>query len=75
MVKRSVLIVSLAAAIAVGAIAFLGLPIFQPAQDGSERVVLLHGLGRSAVAMVVLENYLAGAGFEVHNIEYPSPAR
>jgi pimeloyl-ACP methyl ester carboxylesterase len=33
---------------------------------------VLHGLGRSESAMLLLENELAGAGFEVHNIGYPS---
>ncbi len=38
----------------------------------SERVVLLHGLGRSKKAMLLLEYRLIKAGFEVHNIGYPS---
>lgn len=48
------------------------LPLFQPAKPGAEQVVVLHGLGRSESAMLILENALAGAGFEVHNIGYPS---
>ena len=48
------------------------LPLFKPAPPGADQVVLLHGLGRSESAMLVLENSLAGAGFEVHNIGYPS---
>ncbi len=48
------------------------LPLFKPAPPGAEQVVLLHGLGRTESAMLVLENSLAGAGFEVHNIGYPS---
>jgi len=47
-------------------------PIFdEPAAD-AEQVILLHGLGRSETAMLFLENELAGAGYEVHNIGYPS---
>ncbi len=38
----------------------------------ADQVVLLHGLGRTESAMLILENSLAGAGFEVHNIGYPS---
>jgi triacylglycerol lipase len=48
------------------------LPLFQPADPGSEQVVLLHGLGRTETAMLLLENELARAGFEVHNLGYPS---
>ena len=48
------------------------LPLFKPAPPDAERVVLLHGLGRTETAMLLLENSLAGAGFEVHNLGYPS---
>ena len=48
------------------------LPLFKPAPPGADQVVLLHGLGRTESAMLILENSLAGAGFEVHNIGYPS---
>ncbi|MGE0623672.1 MAG: esterase/lipase family protein [Pseudomonadales bacterium] len=48
------------------------LPIFRDAPSGAGQVVLLHGLGRSEMSMLVLENALAGAGFEVHNLGYPS---
>jgi triacylglycerol lipase len=36
------------------------------------RVVLLHGLGRSPASMWLMEIALEEAGFEVHNIGYPS---
>jgi triacylglycerol lipase len=39
---------------------------------GSESVVLLHGLGRSAAAMNPLAEHLRAAGFETHNLDYPS---
>jgi len=48
------------------------LPIFRAPSTGADQVVILHGLGRSESAMLLLENQLAGAGFEVHNIGYPS---
>ncbi len=35
-------------------------------------VILLHGLARSGYAMKPLESHLAAAGFEVHNVSYPS---
>ncbi len=37
-----------------------------------ERVVLLHGLGRTRCSMRRLERALARAGFATHNIGYPS---
>ena len=37
-----------------------------------EVVVLLHGLGRSAGSMAMLEQRLAAAGFVIYNIDYPS---
>jgi pimeloyl-ACP methyl ester carboxylesterase len=63
------------ALLAAGAIAIyfaLTLPIFRTPEAGADQVVLLHGLGRTEAAMLLLENELAGAGFDVHNIGYPS---
>lgn len=57
----------------VGATIYIAeLPLFDTAPPGADQVVLLHGLGRSESAMLILENDLAGGGFEVHNIGYPS---
>ncbi len=56
----------------VGALYVADLPLFKPAPAGADQVVLLHGLGRTETAMLILENRLAGVGFEVHNIGYPS---
>jgi triacylglycerol lipase len=39
---------------------------------GSDSVVLLHGLGRSAAAMGPLAKQLRAAGFAIHNLDYPS---
>lgn len=55
-----------------GGLYIADLPLFKPAPPGADQVVLLHGLGRTENAMLTLENSLAGAGFEVHNIGYPS---
>ena len=41
-------------------------------EDGSEHVVLLHGLARSARAMRPMAQALTEAGYRVHNIDYPS---
>ncbi|MEM8549147.1 MAG: alpha/beta fold hydrolase [Pseudomonadota bacterium] len=43
-----------------------------PAPAGSDTVVLLHGLARSARSMRPLERALAAAGYRVCNIDYPS---
>lgn len=45
-----------------------------PIERARETVVLLHGLGRGPWGMKVLEWRLAGAGYEVHNIGYPTDA-
>jgi pimeloyl-ACP methyl ester carboxylesterase len=70
-VKRALgigLLVAGGLAIAIGST----LPMFRSPEPGADQVVLLHGLGRTEAAMLLLENQLAGAGFEVHNVGYPS---
>ncbi len=47
-------------------------PLVAADNAGAEQVVLLHGLGRTERAMILLESALLEAGFEVHNIGYPS---
>lgn len=37
-----------------------------------ETVILLHGLGRSSMAMWLLASRLEGAGYKVHNVDYES---
>jgi alpha-beta hydrolase superfamily lysophospholipase len=41
-------------------------------QDGTEWVILLHGLGRSSRSLTRLEADLAGQGYAVLNLDYPS---
>jgi len=41
-------------------------------QDGKEWVILLHGLGRSGRSLARLEAALAGQGYSVLNLDYPS---
>jgi pimeloyl-ACP methyl ester carboxylesterase len=43
--------------------------------DGAERVVLLHGMGRTPRSMARMERGLREAGFEVANLGYPSTSR
>jgi len=48
------------------------LPLLTTDNTGHEKVVLLHGLGRSEMAMLRLESALTEAGFDVHSVGYPS---
>ncbi|MDJ0917584.1 MAG: alpha/beta fold hydrolase [Woeseiaceae bacterium] len=47
-------------------------PLVLTDNAGSDKVVLLHGLGRSEMAMLLMESELTEAGFDVHSIGYPS---
>ena len=47
-------------------------PILLTDNQGAEKVVLLHGLGRSEASMLLMESALTTAGFDVHSIGYPS---
>jgi pimeloyl-ACP methyl ester carboxylesterase len=40
--------------------------------DDREAVILLHGLGRSEMSLIVLEQMLAAAGYRIANVGYPS---
>jgi pimeloyl-ACP methyl ester carboxylesterase len=42
------------------------------AEDSADQVVLLHGLGRTDLSMLRMENALKGRGYEVVNVSYPS---
>lgn len=48
------------------------LPLLRTHDASAAKVVLLHGLGRSEAAMLLLESALTAAGFDVHSIGYPS---
>ena len=50
------------------------LPLLTRDNSGAAQVVLMHGLGRSEAAMLLMENHLLGAGYDVFNIGYPSNA-
>jgi pimeloyl-ACP methyl ester carboxylesterase len=51
---------------------FLMAPALAPSAAEPESVVLLHGLGRSDHSMDLLASRIAAAGFDTHNIDYPS---
>ena len=48
------------------------MPILTTDNSGAEKVVLLHGLGRTEVAMLILQSSLTEAGFDVYSFSYPS---
>ena len=50
------------------------LPLLTRDNTGAAQIVLMHGLGRSEAAMLLMENHLLGAGYDVVNIGYPSNA-
>lgn len=55
-----------------GGAAYLYWPMYRFDDTDAEQVVLLHGLGRGASSMLLLESRLTKAGFAVTNIDYPS---
>lgn len=56
--------------LAAAALAAIPAPSPAAAEDGC--VVLLHGLGRSGTSLILMEELLLSAGFEVVNTDYPS---
>jgi pimeloyl-ACP methyl ester carboxylesterase len=46
--------------------------ISSPAASAPEEVILLHGLCRTSRSMAKMERALAGAGYQVRNVDYPS---
>ena len=75
--RRRLLIGALLIALLAGAVAGVPrllrlLPLVTEDNTGAERVVLLHGLGRTERAMLLLEGELVAAGYEVHSLGYPS---
>jgi pimeloyl-ACP methyl ester carboxylesterase len=47
-------------------------PALTTDNSGAEKVVLLHGFGRSDMSMLILNGALTEAGYDVHSLEYPS---
>jgi triacylglycerol lipase len=72
MVKKLIIILSLTALLGGGYYLVRLMPLLSMDNEGAETVVLLHGLGRSESAMLLLESSLKAAGFAVHNLGYPS---
>lgn len=61
-----------AGVVAAGYWAWRVAPLLTTNDDSADKVVLLHGLGRSEMAMLLLESELTRTGFNVYNIGYPS---
>ena len=51
------------------------LPLITLDNTGAAKVVLLHGLGRTPTAMLLLESALTEAGFDVYSLSYSSTDR
>jgi pimeloyl-ACP methyl ester carboxylesterase len=47
-------------------------PVLMTDNTGAEKVVLLHGFGRSDMSMLLINSELTEAGYDVHSLEYPS---
>jgi len=47
-------------------------PVLTTDNTGAEKVVLLHGFGRTDMSMLLLNSALTEAGYDVHSLEYPS---
>ncbi|MEP4485300.1 MAG: alpha/beta fold hydrolase [Halioglobus sp.] len=65
-------ILALILLVATGSYVIGVLPALTTENVGGEKVVLVHGFGRSNVSMLPLESALAQAGYDVHSLEYPS---
>ena len=72
-ITRRVLVGALALGAIIGASrAIRLLPLATEDNAGPERVVLFHGLGRTRLAMILLEGELRAAGYETYAIGYSS---
>lgn len=47
-------------------------PVLTTDNAGAEKVVLLHGFGRSDTSMLLLNSALTEAGYDVYSLDYPS---
>ena len=71
--KAKLVLMLAAAAVLVGSCyAVRLLPLVTTDNAGNERVVLLHGLGRTQAAMLLMESELTAAGYDVTSVGYSS---
>jgi pimeloyl-ACP methyl ester carboxylesterase len=72
---KKTLVILVAAGVLAGAYYLIRiLPALTTDNTGAEKVVLLHGFGRSDMSMLLLDSALTEAGFDVYNLDYPSTA-
>lgn len=70
---KKVLLVLFAAGVVAGAYYLFRIaPVFTTDNTGAEKVVLLHGYGRSDISMLLLNSALTEAGYDVYSLDYPS---
>lgn len=70
---KKLLILLMAVGVLVGGYYLIRLfPLLTTDNTGADKVVLLHGLGRSEMTMLLLESALTEVGFDVHSLDYPS---
>ena len=70
--KKFLLLLVAAGVVAGGYYLFRIAPVFTTDNTGAEKVVLLHGYGRSDMSMLILNSALTEAGYDVYSLDYPS---
>ena len=71
--KKGIVAVLIVAGIVAGVYFLIRIaPVLTTDNTGAEKVVLLHGFGRSDMSMLLLNSALTEAGYDVYSLEYPS---
>ena len=70
--KKVLLILIAAGIIAGGYYLYRVYPVLTTDNTGAEKVVLLHGFGRTDMSMLLLNSALTEAGYDVYSLDYPS---
>ena len=70
--KKTLIVLLIASIVGGGYYLFRIYPALTTDNTGAEKVVLLHGYGRSDVSMLILNSALTEAGYDVHSLDYPS---
>ncbi len=73
--KKLLLLLLMAGFVAGGYFLIRISPVLTIDNAGAEKVVLLHGFGRSDVSMLQLNRALTEAGYDVHSLDYPSRSK
>ena len=70
---KKVLVILAIAGVLAGAYFLIRIfPVLTTDNAGAEKVVLLHGFGRSDMSMLLLNSALTEAGYDVYSLDYPS---